>query len=144
MGAEIIYEKKYPRFNAEEALREANEAFPETPSETKPTYEEIIEKIYGNLTYELMPERKAKSEKLVSAAIKVSELYDLDITVKRYIDHISITYSFDCCGGLKYINKVIGMADQTSYFTNVHGKDITIVLDYYTHTVYREGRAIAP
>ncbi len=64
MGVEIIYEKTYPRINAEEVLREANDAFPENPAETKPSYEEIIKKIYGNLTYKLMPERKAKMRNL--------------------------------------------------------------------------------
>ena len=44
--------------------------------------------------------------------------------------NVSVDCSFDCCGGLRDINKVIGMVDQSSFFKHIFGWDITISLDF--------------
>ena len=91
-----------------------------------------------------MPERIKVCEDFIRAAIGVSELYELDTKIERHFDHISVDYSFNCCGGLRDINRVIGMADQSSFFKDIFGWDITISLDFFTHAVVRNGRVVAP
>ena len=114
------------------------------PEEPTPSFDEIMQKIQENTTYVLMPERIKASEDFIRAAIEVSELYELDTKIERHFDHISVDYSFNCCGGLRDINKVIGMADQSSFFKDILGWDITISLDFFTHAVVRNGRVVAP
>lgn len=139
MSVEIIYEKKYPRIDPMEEMEMANE-----PEEPTPTFEEFMCKMQASTTYVLMPERIKASEGFIRTAIEVSELYKLDTKIERHFDHISVNYSFDCCGGLRDINRVFGMADQTSFFKDIYGWDITISLDFFTHASLRNGRVVSP
>lgn len=144
MSVEIIYEKKYPRIDPMEELRQAELEMADEPEQPQHTFSEMMEKIYADTTYVLIPERIKDSEDFIRAAIEVSELYELDTKIERHFDHISVDYSFNCCGGLRDINRVIGMADQSSFFKDIFGWDITISLDFFTHAVVRNGRIVAP
>lgn len=144
MSVEIIYEKKYPRIDPMEEMKQIELEMADEPEEPTPSFEEIMQKIQENTTYVLMPERIKASEDFIRAAIEVSELYKLDTKIERHFDHTSVDYSFNCCGGLRDINKVIGMADQSSFFKDIFGWDITISLDFFTHAVVRNGRVVAP
>lgn len=144
MSKEIIYEKKYPRIDLMEVMKQIEPEKVDEPKEPTPSFEEIMQKIAVNTTHVLMPERIKASEEFIRLAKEVSELYELDTRIERHFDHISVTYSFDCGGGMSYLNQVFGMADQFSFFTNIHGRDITISLDYFTHAVLRNGRVVSP
>lgn len=144
MSVEIIYEKKYPRIDPMEELKQVEMEAADEPEQPRPNFDEIMQKIYANTTYVLMPERIKASEEFIQTAIEVSELYELDTKIERHLDHISVNYSFDCCGGLRDINKVFGMADQFSFFKDIYGWDITVSMDFYTHAVVRNGRVVAP
>ncbi len=144
MSVEIIYEKKYPRIDPMEEMKQIEMEMADEPEEPTPSFDEIMQKIQENTTYVLMPERIKASEDFIRTAIEVSELYELDTKIERHFDHISVDYSFNCCGGLRDINKVIGMADQSSFFKDILGWDITISLDFFTHAVVRNGRVVAP
>ena len=144
MSVEIIYEKKYPRIDPMEEMKQIEMEMADEPEEPTPSFDEIMQKIQENTTYVLMPERIKASEDFIRAAIEVSELYELDTKIERHFDHISVDYSFNCCGGLRDINKFIGMADQSSFFKDILGWDITISLDFFTHAVVRNGRVVAP
>lgn len=144
MSVEIVYEKKYPRIDPMEEMKQTELDMADEPKEPTPSFEEIMQKIQENTTYVLMPERIKASEDFIRVAIEVSELYELDTKIERHFDHISVDYSFNCCGGLRDINRVIGMADQSSFFKDIIGWDITISLDFFTHAVVRNGRVVAP
>nr|DAQ11004.1 MAG TPA: hypothetical protein [Caudoviricetes sp.] len=144
MSVEIIYEKKYPRIDPMEEMKQIELEMADEPEEPTPSFEEIMQKIQENTTYVLMSERIKASEDFIRAAIEVSELYELDTKIERHFDHISVDYSCNCCGGLRDINRVIGMADQSSFFKDIFGWDITISLDFFTHAVVRNGRVVAP
>ena len=144
MGVEIIYEKKYPRINPIEEMKQIELEMADEPEEATPPFNEIMAKIQADTTYVLMPERIKASEKFIQTAIEVSELYELDTKIERHLDHISVNYSFNCCGGMRDINRVFGMADQFSFFKDIYGWDITVSLDFYTHAVVRNGRVVAP
>ena len=144
MSVEIVYEKKYPRIDPMEEMKQIELEMADEPKEPTPSFEEIMQKIQENTAYVLMPQRIKASEDFIRAAIEVSEMYELDTKIDHLLDHISVDYSFNCCGGLRDINRVIGMADQTSFFKEIFGCDITISLDFFTHAVVRNGSVVAP
>ncbi len=104
MSVEIVYEKKYPRIDPMEEMKQIEIEMADEPKEPNPSYEEMMQKIQANTAYVLMPERIKASEDFIQTAIEVSELYELDTKIERHLDHISVNYSFDCCGGLRDIN----------------------------------------
>lgn len=104
MSVEIIYKKKYLRIDPMEELKRVEMEAADELEQPRPTFDEIMQKIYANTTYVLMPERIKASEEFIQTAIEVSELYELDTKIERHLDHISVNYSFDCCGGLRDIN----------------------------------------
>ena len=144
MSVEIIYEKKYPRINPIEEMKQIEWGMDDELEEATSTLEEFMQKIQSKTTYVLMPGRIKASERFIQTAIEVSELYEMDTRIERHFDHISVTYSFDCCGGLRNINRVFGMADQFSFFKDIYGWDITISLDFFTHASLRNGRIVSP
>ena len=144
MRAEIIYERKYPRFAPTEELRPPKPESADQSERPKPSFDEIVQKICANTAYIPLPERIKANKEFIRTAIEVSELYELDTKIERHVDHISVDYSFNPCGGMRDINRVFGMADRFSFFKDRFGWDITVSLDFYTHAVLRNGRVIAP
>ena len=144
MESEVIFEKKYPRVDYLAQCELAKAEIAENPNKEKLSHDEIMERIYGGLTYTLIPERIKKSEKFIREAIKISRLYELDIKILQHIDHISVDLSFDCGGAIHYINRLFGMADQFFFFKDLHDRDLTICLDFYTHTATKDGRIFSP
>ena len=98
MSVEIIYEKKYPRIDPMEEMKQKESEMADEPEELTLSFEELMQKIQANTTYVLMPERIKASEKFIHTAIEVSELYELVTRIEHHFDHISVTYPFDCCG----------------------------------------------
>ena len=145
---ETIYERKYPHKTEEEETAELEkwaEEHPEAvPPHPLPPFSEFYAGIVNKLTYILLPDRVARSEEFIKLAIDASETYEIDTTITRTDSHISVTYSFDCGGEMDYLMPVLGLADTISFFTGIDGFDITIVLDYYTHAVYRGERLLHP
>ena len=144
MSIEIIYEKKYPRIDPMEEITKINMEMDNEENLPMPSFSDFMNKILSDTTYVLLPERIEASSEFIRTAIEVSELYELDTKIERHIDRISVNYSFDCCGGLRDINRVFGMADEFAFFKNIHGWDITVSFDFYTHAVLRNGMIVYP
>ncbi len=144
MSAEIIYEKKYPHIDPEEERKQLEIELANKPREPIPSVDGVYEKIMTDTAYILIPERIKGSEEFIKMAIEVSRLYELDTRIARHDSHISVTYSFNCCGGMRDIRCVFGMADEFAFFKDIYGFDFTISMDYYTHAVISRGRIIAP
>ena len=141
---EIIYEKNYPRIKPMEEQNQVERKATDGSEQPVPTFDEIMQKIYANTAFVLLPARVKASGEFIRTAIEVSELYELDTKIERHFDHISVNYSFDCCAGLRTINRIFGMADQISFFKDIFGWDITVTLDFYTHAEIRNGMVVAP
>ena len=138
---EVIYEKKFPKWEmpSDEELAE-DKVDADEPKE-RLTFEQIMEKIYKDVTYVPMPERTEEAKAFRRKAIEVSELYEMDVKIERRTTHISVTYYFDFGGGMKALTDIIGMADDLAFFGRKDNEyDIVMSLDFYTHTVYRNGR----
>ena len=95
---EIIYEKHFHKDTIEEIERERIdfvEAFGED-AEQAPSFDEIMKKIYSNVTYLVLPEREEMAKTFIKTAIEISNDYELDIEIEEHLSHISATYYFDC------------------------------------------------
>lgn len=144
MSVEIIYEKKYPHSRPKEKTQQEEIEVSAESDRLMLTFDEIYAKMTEDVTYVLIPERIKSSEEFVQTAIEVSELCELDTKITRHINHISVSYSFNCCGGMRHINRVFAMADEFAFFKDACGWDITISIDYYTHAMVRRNRIVAP
>ncbi len=133
MDAEIIYEKKYPRVSISERVFRAWNNLTADLSKEKLSHDEIMNKIHGNLTYTPIPERIIVSEQFIREAIDVSKLYKITLRIERQVDCISANFYLDCGGGMRYINRVLGMADRTCFFKDVRGHDHDILGFLYPH-----------
>ncbi len=144
MNSKIIYEKKYPPLEIPtiEEIKEQNATADEKTERL--SFEEIIEKVYKDMIYVLVPERAARAKSFIHQAIAVSELYEIDVKIEQHLSHISATFSFDCGMGMKHLLDVAKMADDVSFFTKIYGRDIVMSLDFFTHLEYRNGRQVRP
>ena len=132
----IIYEKRYPRENCE-ALIAAETGGEQAAAKS---FDEIVREVYGNRVCVPIPERAKAARAFVLTARRVSELYELDVTITEHTDHVSAEYYFNSSGGLHCLREVVKHADDISFFTNVRGYDIVMCLDFYTHTVFHRRR----
>lgn len=147
---ELIYEKHYPHPSFEDKMRELEEykrdleSQPDYQPEPVKPFEEFYREMVENRTLILLPDIIVQAEDFIKLAVEVAELYEFDTTIKRKDSHIEVNYSFDCGGELDYLTPIIGQADSISFFAGIHGFEITLSLDFYTHAVYDKGRLLHP
>ena len=141
----IIYEKRYPREDAE-GIEALSKTLDKETEETQqiPTFEEFLRRVYENQVCILIPERQRLAEKFIRTACEGSKLYRLDIKITQYSDHISADYYFNAAGDLRYLREIVKYADEISFFANSMGYDIVMCLDFYTHAVFRNGHLMHP
>lgn len=131
----VIYSKKYPKVSVE--------AKGERSKKPNLTHEEIIAKIFRDITYKELPGREEKSRRFIQQAIEISEEYELDVEIQRLDISIMVYLSFDGPNILaRELRLLIAVADTVETFSNVFDRDVTLVLQYYTKAVYRRGRCI--
>lgn len=146
----VIYEKHYPHPTLEEEMKVLEEYMKEHESDPgyepspKPSFKELCQSITENTTLILIPEKARRADNFIKLAIETSEIYELDTKISREKSHIAVNYSFDSTGDMALLIPVFRQADSISFFTGVHGFDITVSLDYYTHAVFHKGRLVHP
>ncbi len=136
MNGEVIYEKKYPRLDLPEVEDDRERHLPDA--------ETFRKRLLENRVLVPLPQRRKSAQEFICTAIEVSQQYEFDTKIERHDSHIAVTYSFDCGGGIGGMGKLLGMADELSFFKDILGADITIGLDYYTHAVIRRRRRGRP
>ena len=147
MGGEVIFEKRYPKV-VNDTLMAVAETMVETMVKDLTGDPERREARLGRALADPvlvpLPQRRKSAEAFIQTAREVSELYELDVKVVKYFDHITVTYYFNAGGGLRYLRDVIRYADELSFFANSMGYEIVLSIDHYTHAVFRGGRRIYP
>lgn len=142
---EILYEKKYPKGSPED-LEELQKqlGIGELEKHEMPTAEEFFKRLEEDYLYILLPMRQKAAEEFIRTARKVSELYELDIKIIKHISHISANFYFNAAAGSRHLLDVIRLADDITFLANIHGYDMMMCLDFYTHAVIYKGRRINP
>ena len=140
----IIYEAKYPRKDYttdpffQKALKEAQD------DPVKMSSEDIYKAILGNRQYISIPKREEEGNEFICHAIEVSKLYEFNVRITRNECCIQVDLSLDFSGSMKYISRLLGMADEISFDPDNGDRDLCISLIYYTHVVVRNGMSIYP
>ncbi len=144
MRSKVICEKTFPPMEipTDEEIAEMNLKAGE--EESNLSFDELMKKLYKYVVYVVLPGREKKTKTFIRNAIEVSDLYELDIKIRHYFSHISVTYSFDYGGCMSYLLDLIKTADNLSFFKPTEGHDIAITLDFYTHAEYRNGHRMNP
>lgn len=143
MRSKVIYKKQFPKWEMPETDDLLADNAPSSENDNI-TFEEIMRRIYKDMVYVLLPNRQEKAKEFIETAIEVSELYEMDIEIEQHLSHISVSYYFDCGGGMKHLIDIISKADDVAFFRPKEGCDIIMSLDFYTHAEYRNGRRIEP
>lgn len=147
----VLYEHKGERINW--ATTVENETEPVVTDDNGNVFEEeyepgdgmrYLQQLQLDTTLVLLPDRYAKREAYIEAAIEVAELYDFDTKIVEHDSHISVDYSFDCGGNAVFLINIIEMSDSICFFTKIFDREITLSLDYYTHAVFLKDRLVAP
>lgn len=140
--SEVIYEKKYPTAIEElEKIRKEHKT--DEQDDIKP-FDEFMRDIAVSTTRILLPRRIKGARQFIAKAIKLSELYELDIEITKHDDSVSVDLSFDSAGCMGFLKSLVSTADDISFFAGIRGREITMSLDYYTHAVERNGRVVVP
>ena len=138
---EIIYEKHFHKETIEAIEKERIdfvEAFGED-AEQAPSFNEIMKKIYSNVTYLVLPEREKMAKTFIETAIEISNDYELDIEIEEHLSHISATYYFDCGACMGFLRRIIEMSDDISFFLTTLRALIWSCPSTFTQRLYSKG-----
>jgi len=143
----VLYEKIYPRRSVEEEERETEALMKEYMENIGPssrTFDDFCREIRERTKLVFLPKRRQGARDFVDLAIRTSKFYELDTRIEQMASHISVSYSFDCCGDMKYLMPVVRQADGISFMVGSNEHEITLTLDYYTHAEYFNGMLQQP
>lgn len=143
MDSSIIFEKKYSQFIQEccnniPAADQVLSAAAITGGDSSAYFRNLLEQAVCIL----IPERVETRNYFIELAKEIAEAYLIDIVIEERKDRITVTYTLDCDAGFSCLKPLIQLADDLSF---QNGADsILILLDYYTHAMYRNGIRISP
>ena len=140
MQYEVLYKKEYAHDEANECVSPAK---PMT-DEDRHNARKFIDRLFDSITTEPLPQREERVICFVRAAIELSVQCSLDVEIRKYETHISVDFSFDNGCIIKGQNRLFQMADEITMMSGLHGRDVVLTLDYFTHVIYRDGRQIYP
>ena len=145
MCSTIIYERVFPKDPVLEELEQQRSADAFNAQQAQyPSFSDMMADVARNTAYIPRPYRIRCRKRFINAAIAFSDFYKIDLTVTQNPGMVSATFYFDPCAGIRDPNHIMGMADEFEFLTNIHGHEICMTLNYYTHKVTRRGIVISP
>jgi len=143
-SGKVIYEKMYPRESFDDPRTAASEDKIPADIQKNLTFDEFWENMNREIEYVLLPEREKTAEIFRKTAIEISEIFELDIKIIQYRDHISVNYYFEGAGCMGFLKDILCLADDIAFCINAKEHRIVMSIDYYTHAAYRNGKRIQP
>ena len=145
MFSNVIYEKSFSKDPIQEALQKQQSADIFNNEQAKYTsFHDMLLSRELQTIYIRRPYKMEKRKKFINAAIAFSDLHQIDLTIHQSKGLISATFCFNACAGVRNLGKLMGMADEFEFLTNIHGHDLCMTLHYYTHSIIRNGITISP
>ncbi len=141
MSTEIIYQKKFPPHEIPDIETHDDELLENIQI---PSFEKLMERIYNETAYVLIPAREERAKVFISKAIEVSETYEFDLMIIKRIPHISAYFDIEPMGPMTQMLDVIKEADDITFFPAKDEDKITLCLDFYTHAEYVRGKRTRP
>ncbi len=144
MKNNIIYEKHYPLIESEKICDTDNFSVKKADSSEHIPFDQFLEKIYKDVHYVPIPEKKETVKKFVDKAIEISQINEIDLKIIKKSDHVSANFYFFCSMWIGFLKELICLADDIIFRKDIDGFDIMISIDFYTHATYIKNRRIFP
>ena len=145
MFSKIIYEKTFPKDPVLEALlKRPSDDFSNEKQAEFDSFLAMLKERARHTTYIPRPYRIKNRKRFINAAIALSDLYAIDLTITQCKGITMATFYFDACAAMVNLNNIMGMADEFDFMTNIHGHDICLTLNYYTHRIVHNGITTSP
>jgi len=140
----VLFEKKYPLKSEQYSTNEDLNSTIEEPSPRSAgmSYDEIMQKITKGFVYVLKPDRVAKAQLFIKAAIAFAEANEVNTKIVQHDSEIYVEFSFREFCFIKDIAQLIFVADEVSFWPFPDDKSCIIKLEYRTHSIYRNDRLI--
>ncbi len=142
MKKEIIYKKNYEHKEIYEEISDLS--LPDELTLSAEDYLKLLEEVYNNTKYVLIPERTETGKEFIKTATKISQMYEIDTEIYRKDGCITIIYAFDALLGGNNIGQLFNMADKIFFFRGENNFNFTVTLDFYTHAVVHNGKIVEP
>lgn len=142
MNSTVIYSKKYTKADLEEELNISQSGVSVPVWDFNKFYEKLMQETKNEYVY--LPEREVGCKEFIDTAKEVADYYNIDIEIEKYEQMVTVFLSFDESGSMCRLLKLIKMADDIDFFTKINDREITMSLDFYTHSIYRSGQKISP
>lgn len=133
---QVIFEKNY-REDRDAAMREIS--LTEKLTSPSMNFADFMNDYYKDLTYILLPDRRAKAQRFILTAKRSCETYQVYTKITRHFSHISVELGFPSSGCMGFLKRLFVMADDITFFSDTKGYEILVILDCYTHAVYHNG-----
>lgn len=133
----IIYQKTYPMIDS--IADSVPQSFDNAPILS---FDDFMNRA-NDVQLEYIPGREEESKVFINTAIRLSEEYQLDLTIEKNDELISASYTVESGSCPEALKPLFILADRY-FFTVCKDYRLWVSLDYYTHKVYRNGRLIAP
>lgn len=139
------YRLLYHKVFSETEYTDAADRYSEMKEHIMADYEEIAERIEARSIVPL-ENRLAQKTEFIKTAKRVAEELQLDCQIYDADIYIRVYYYFDARYGLTSLKDVMAHADDIGFLENGYGKQIALVIDYYTHEIYSErtGKKLCP
>lgn len=133
----IVFQKVYPKIDS--IVNSIPHSFDKAPAFS---FDEFMKRA-NDVQLAYIPERESESRVFIDTAIRVSDEYQLDLTIEKDDECITACYTVESGPCPEALKPLFILADRY-FFTVCKDYRLMISLDYFTHRVYRNGRLIAP
>lgn len=139
MSNKIIFKKVYSR--VDDLLREIGGCDPNLPEEEvfASSLRELLKKDCEEKVFVLIPQRVEQQELFIDASIALSEAYQIDLLIMEHTDRISAAFTVAYAANLPRMKELVQIADDINFICGPGENEMQIILDYYTHSIYRNG-----
>lgn len=139
MANNVIFKKVYSK--VDDLLHEMGDCDSNLPEEEviASSLRELLKKDCEEKVYVLMPQRVEQQNLFVDASIALSEAYQVDLLSMEHTDRISAVFTIAYAANLPRMKELVQIADDIMFTCGPGENEMQIILDYYTHSIYRNG-----
>ena len=144
MSGKIIYQREYPRLSYDEWVHHGEEFGQAKEYRYPGGSSALCKKIIENTVRVLMPERLENLDYFISVTKEIADLYEMDVLITEHDEKITVRLKLDIDGSFPALKRLILLTDDISFDCGEKERQITILLTYYTHAIYRSGKQVFP
>lgn len=144
MSGKVIYQKEYPHLSYEEWDHLGDDVGQPKEYRYPGGSSALCKQIIENSVRVLMPERLENLDYFISVTKEIADLYEMDVLITEYDEKITVRLKLDIDGSFPALKRLILLTDDISFDCGEKERQISILLTYYTHAIYRAGKQVFP